>query len=51
MIVDYDDISLPRMELKSKPIIQFYLIAYGVALIICGINVTISREQYITNKM
>jgi len=50
-IVDYDDDGLPIMKLKSKPIIQFYLIAYGISFIICGINVAISRDQYITNKM
>jgi hypothetical protein len=39
------------MELKSKPVIQFYLFAYGLALIICGINVMVSRERSRINKM
>ena len=51
IIVDYDDDGLPIMKLKPKPIIQYYLLAYGIAFIICGINVAISRDQYITNKM
>lgn len=50
-IVDYDDDGLPIMKLKSKPVIQFYLLAYGISFIICGINVAISRDQYTTNKM
>ncbi|CAF1310190.1 unnamed protein product [Adineta steineri] len=50
-IVDYDDDGLPIMKLKAKPIIQFYLLAYGISFIICGINVAISRDQYITNKI
>lgn len=50
-IVDYDDDGLPIIKIKPKPIIQFYLLAYGIAFIICGINVAISRDQYITNKM
>jgi hypothetical protein len=50
-IVDYDDDGLPIIKLKPKPIIQFYLLAYGISFIICGINVAISRDQYITNKM
>ncbi|CAF1104011.1 unnamed protein product [Rotaria sordida] len=50
-IVDYDDDGLPIMKLKSKPIIQFYFLAYGISFIICGINVAISRDQYITNKI
>ncbi|CAF3042684.1 unnamed protein product [Rotaria sp. Silwood2] len=50
-IVDYDDDGLPIMKLKTKPIIQFYFLAYGISFIICGINVAISRDQYITNKI
>ncbi|CAF1647708.1 unnamed protein product, partial [Adineta ricciae] len=50
-IVDYDDDGLPIMKLKSKPVIQFYLLAYGISFIICGINVAISRDQYTTNKI
>ncbi|CAF4524878.1 unnamed protein product [Rotaria sp. Silwood1] len=50
-IVDYDDDGLPIMKLKAKPIIQFYFLAYGISFIICGINVAISRDQYITNKI
>ncbi|CAF0840600.1 unnamed protein product [Adineta steineri] len=51
MMVDYDDVSLPIMKLKSKPVIQFYLIAYGLAFIICGANVITSREPHLTNKI
>jgi hypothetical protein len=40
-----------KMNEKSKPVIQFYLLAYGLSLMICGINVFISREQNIINKM
>ncbi len=50
-VVDYDDDGLPIMKLKAKPVIQFYFLAYGISFIICGINVAISRDQYITNKM
>ena len=50
-IVDYDDDGLPIMKLKAKPVIQFYFLAYGISFIICGINVAISRDQYISNKM
>lgn len=51
MIVDYDDDGLPIMKIKTKPVIQFYFLAYGISFIICGINVAISREQYISNKI
>ena len=51
MIVDYDDDGLPIMKIRAKPVIQFYFLAYGISFIICGINVAISREQYISNKM
>lgn len=50
-IVDYDDDGLPIVKLKAKPVIQFYFLAYGISFIICGINVAISRDQYITNQM
>ncbi|UJR13650.1 hypothetical protein I4U23_000662 [Adineta vaga] len=50
-IVDYDDDGLPIMKLKVKPVIQFYLLAYGISFIICGINVAISRDQYTSNKI
>ena len=50
-IVDYDDDGLPIIKLKTKPIIQYYFLAYGISFIICGINVAISREQYLTNKI
>jgi hypothetical protein len=51
IIVDYDDDGLPIMKSKDKPVVQFYFLAYGISFIICGINVAISREQYITNQM
>lgn len=51
MIVDYDDDGLPIMKIKAKPVLQFYFLAYGISFIICGINVAISRDQYISNKM
>ncbi|CAF0768015.1 unnamed protein product [Rotaria sp. Silwood1] len=43
-IIINDD--LTKSELKPKPVIQFYFLAYGIALIICCINVAISHEQY-----
>ena len=51
MIVDYDEDGLPIMKIRAKPVLQFYFLAYGISFIICGINVAISREQYISNKM
>lgn len=50
-IVDYDDDGLPIIKLKTKPVLQYYFLAYGISFIICGINVAISREQYLTNKI
>ena len=50
-IVDYDDDGLPITKLKSKSVIQFYFLAYGISFIICGINVAISRDQYTTKQM
>ncbi|CAF1379940.1 unnamed protein product [Didymodactylos carnosus] len=47
VLQEYDDDGLPIMKLKSKPLIQFYFIGWGIPLIICGINVAISREQYL----
>ncbi|CAF3344404.1 unnamed protein product [Rotaria sp. Silwood1] len=48
-IIINDD--LTKSELKPKPVIQFYFLAYGIALIICCINVAISHEQYMVNKI
>jgi len=36
---------------KSKFVLQFYLLAYGISLVICGINLAVSHEQYLTDKM
>ncbi|CAF0750989.1 unnamed protein product [Rotaria sordida] len=42
---------LRTIELKSQPVIQFYLLAYGIALIMCCINIAILHEQYMINKI
>ncbi|CAF4196983.1 unnamed protein product, partial [Rotaria sordida] len=42
---------LRTIELKSQPVIQFYLLAYGIALIMCCINIAIVHEQYMINKI
>jgi len=49
--MNYQNDGLSIMEFKSKSVIQYYLLAYGIGLIICGINVAASREEYIINKM
>ncbi len=49
--MNYQNDGLSIRKFKSKSIIQYYLLAYGIGLIICGINVVVSREQYIINKM
>jgi hypothetical protein len=51
MIIDCDGHDLSTVKSKTKPVIQLYFLAYGIAFIICSINVAISREQYIANKM
>ena len=38
-------------ESNGQPVIQFYLLAYGISLIICGINVAVSHEQYMTDNL
>lgn len=48
-IIVFDEISIKKF--KSNVIIHFYFLAYGIALIICGINVFFSHEQYQINHM
>ncbi len=54
--IDKDDqrkssLSIADDDGKIKPVIQFYLLSYGVALFICGINVFVSREQHPASRM
>ncbi|UJR33600.1 hypothetical protein I4U23_021037 [Adineta vaga] len=48
IMVDYDDdVSLPIVKLKPKSIVQLYLFVYGIGFLICGIDMIVSREEYI----
>ncbi|CAF3326494.1 unnamed protein product [Rotaria socialis] len=40
-----------KMKSKSKPVIQFYLLAYGTALIICCMNIAVSHQHYMINDI
>ncbi|CAF4442905.1 unnamed protein product, partial [Rotaria magnacalcarata] len=40
-----------KIKSKSKPVIQFYFLAYGAALIICCINLAVSHQHYMINDM
>jgi len=40
---------LPEQNLER--VTHFYSLAYGLALMICGLNILISREQTMNNQM
>ncbi|CAM4799983.1 unnamed protein product [Rotaria magnacalcarata] len=40
-----------KIKSKSKPVIQFYFLAYGAALIICCINLAVSHQHYMINDI
>ncbi|CAF0726784.1 unnamed protein product [Adineta ricciae] len=51
IMVDYDDISLPVVKLKPRSVIHLYLIVYGISFAICGIDLMVSREQFLIKRI